>query len=435
MGNLSHTPYLRVLVVAAIIPVVLGGLLFLDLRARGPIWRALYDATGEEVPVQQLYGLLGYLGNLTRRQPYTADGVPVSPRVENPIGVNSFLEQEVEPAKRERQVQMMAEAGIGWIRQKFTWQDIEIRGRGNFTDDRNDLNGDGKPDPVDAWAKYDAIVELAQKYKINVIARLGTPPAWSQAPGLEGTFAPPADFQDFVNYAVTVAGRYKGQVRHFQVWNEPNLGLEWGNRPVDPEAYTDLLCRTYRALKALDPEIVVISGALAPTIDLSGFNLNDFIFLQRMYKAGAGACFDVLGAQGYGLFSGPTDRRLRVTTINYAHPAWLRDLMVANGDAGKPIWIGEMAWNPVPDGGDIVARLAYGQVTDEQAARYAVEAYRRAEQEWPWVGVICYWYFKRADDSEKNQSWYYFRMVDPDFTPRPVYEAVKAYSRERASRK
>ncbi|RMF52085.1 MAG: hypothetical protein D6749_05950 [Chloroflexota bacterium] len=402
-----------------------------DLTAQGAVWRYLYSVTGEQAPLAQLYAFLDYLGNLSRRMPQTADDVPVAFAIANPIGVNSFLELEPELAKRERQVQMIAEAGIGWIRQKFTWQDIEIRGRGNFIDDRNDLNGDGVPDPVDAWAKYDSIVALAEKYGVQILARLGTPPAWSQPEGLQGSFAPPADFQDFVNYAVAVAERYKGRVRHFQVWNEPNLALEWGNQPVEPERYTELLCRTYRALKAVDPQIVVVSGALAPTIDLSGYNLSSFVFLERMYAAGAKECFDVLGAQGYGLFSGPTDQRLRITTINFAHVVWLRDMMVAHGDAAKPIWIGEMAWNPVPDDPNIQDRLTYGQVTDAQAAQYAVDAYERARTEWPWVGMIAYWFFKRPDTSESNQSWYYFRMVEPDFTPRPVYFAIQAYARVR----
>ena len=36
-----------------------------------------------------------------------------------------------------------------------------------------------------------------------------------------------------------------------------------GNQFVDPAGYVELLCRTYTALKAVDPDIVVISGALA----------------------------------------------------------------------------------------------------------------------------------------------------------------------------
>jgi hypothetical protein len=54
-------------------------------------------------------------------------------------------------------------------------------------------------------------------------------------------------------------------------------------------------------------------------------------------------------------------------------------------------------------------------------------AYDRAQQEWPWVGVINYWFFKRPSDDDKNQPYYYFRMVEPDFTPLPVYESMKNY--------
>lgn len=418
----------RLLIALPLIALLLAVALALDLRAQGAAWRYLYNVTGEETPIDQLYGFVNYLGNLTRRLPQTADDIPTRYRVENPVGVNTFLQLEPEFAKRERQMQMIAEAGIAWIRQEFTWQDIEIEARGDFTDRRNDVDGDGLKDEINAWAKYDSIVELAEKYDVQIIARLGTPPGWSQPPELAGTFAPPADYQDFANFAAAVAERYRGRVRYYQLWNEPNLGAEWGNQPANPEAYTDLLCRAYRALKAVDPEIVVISGALAPTIDISGYNLSAFVYLQRMYDAGARSCFDILGAQGYGLFTGPTDSRLRITNVNYVYPLWLRDLMVANGDAGKPIWVGEMAWNPVPEEGDIQDRTRFGQVTDEQAARYAVEAYERAQREWPWMGVICYWFFRRPDESEKNQSWYYFRMVDPDFTPRPVYTAIKKYT-------
>src|SRR5690606_28650252 len=152
---------------------------------------------------------------------------------------------------------------------------------------------------------------------------------------------------DYDNYATAVAARYRGRIQHYQIWNEPNIFPEWGANAVNPEAYTEMLCRTYAALKAVDPDIVVIAGALSPTLSLTPTNLNEFIYLQRMYDAGAAACFDVMSVQGYGFYSSPTDQRLRTTTLNYGRHTYVRDIMVANGDAEKSIWISEAAWNPV----------------------------------------------------------------------------------------
>jgi hypothetical protein len=44
------------------------------------------------------------------------------------------------------------------------------------------------------------------------------------------------------------------------------------------------------------------------------------------------------------------------------------------------------------------------------------------------VGVGHFWYFEDADDHEKSLAKYYFRMADPDFTLKPVYAAMKAYT-------
>lgn len=427
MNTSSSRPSRRLILLIIVAAVLLGGLA-LDLAQRGFVWQVFWSLTGEETPLSQLRGMLELTGNLTRPQPHIDPYVPVQHAGVYPFGINTFLEQEVEPAKREQSLQMIRDAGFGWIRQQFPWADIEIHARGDFEDRRNDLDGDGTPDAISAWAKYDHIAALAQQFGIDIHARLDNPPEWAQS--IAGDFAPPADVQDFVNYAVAVAERYRGQIRYYQVWNEPNIYPEWGEQNVDPEAFTDLLCRTYDALKAVDPQIVVIAPPLSPTVSLTGRDLNDFIYLQRMYSAGAGACFDVLAAQGYGFNSGPADRRLSTTSLTFARSLYLREMMVANGDAHKPIWITELAWNPIdsPDvPPDVSARENYGVATQAQAAAYLPLAYERAQREWPWVGVMHYWFFKRAADFERGQSWYYFRMVEPDFTPLPVYDSIRAY--------
>ncbi|MBE2267415.1 MAG: cellulase family glycosylhydrolase [Anaerolinea sp.] len=422
---------MTLLIAAGAILLILAALFALDLANRGLAWRALWSLTGEEAPLAQIRGAVEWVGNFTRPQPNTAPDVPINHAGVNPRGINTFLQQEVLPERREQQLRMIAEAGFVWIRQQFPWEDIEIHARGDFMDRRNDTNGDGTPDPVSAWLKYDNIVELAGQYGVQIIARLDAVPEWAHADPQPQTFPPPDDFQDYVNYAVAVATRYQGRIHHYQIWNEPNIYPEWGANPVNPEAYTEMLCRTYAALKAVDPAIVVIAGALSPTVSLTPTNLSEFIFLQRMYDAGAADCFDVMSVQGYGFYSGPTDQRLRTTTLNFGRHTYVRDIMVANGDADKAIWISEAAWNPVDSpevAPDVIGRENFGAVTQQQAAEYMPLAYERAQQDFPWIGVINYWFFKRADDSERGQSFYYFRMVEPDFTPLPIYDAMRNFT-------
>jgi hypothetical protein len=142
-----------------------------------------------------------------------------------------------------------------------------------------------------------------------------------------------------------------------------------------------------------------------------------------MYDAGAAECFDVMAVNDYMLWSGPTDRRLRPHLINFSRPLWVRDVMVANGDAHKPIWFTEMNSNVAPEGIPPI----FGRTTEGRQARYAVDALERVQREWPWAGVVNVWFFKRASDAERDQAMYYFRLVEPDFTPMPVYDALKAY--------
>ena len=402
--------------VAAGVLVIAAGLIIVALTR--PLWSAfLFNVTGEETLAAQIRGGLEWLGNLTRPRPETEDDVPVANAGVNPFGVNTFLEQEVEPEKRERAMQMIADAGFHWIRQEFPWEDIEISAKGDYWDYKWDK---------DAWEKYDHIVDLAEAYDLEIIARLSNPPAWSRAQGdAAGSLGPPDNLDDYGDFVEAVVRRYEGRIHHFQIWNEPNIYPEWGERPVSPEEYTELLKVGYTRVKEACPECVVLSGALAQTIPLGPRDLNDFLFLQRMYDAGAGDYFDVLAMQGYGLWSGPTDRRMRPRVLNFSRPLYLREIMVKNGDAHKPIWLTEMNWNaPPPELPD----KAFGFVTPEQQARYAVLAYQRAHQEWPWMGVINTWFFKRATDAEQGQAMYYFRLVEPDFTPMPVYEALREYT-------
>ena len=408
----------RYLVSATIALVALSALATAGWLATGtPLLRQI---TGEEELLPQVRGVGHLVSGWLRPYPRTDPNRPVANSGMNPQCVNTFLQNEVDPAKVDRTLQLAQQAGFGWIRQEFPWEDIEIHGKGDFEDRRN-------PPFRSAWEKYDRIVDLATQHDVQIIARLSNPPAWSRAEGdAAGPMAPPDDLQDYGDFVETAVRRYRGRIRYYQIWNEPNIYPEWGNRSVSPEGYTALLHVAYTRAKAADPDVVILSAPLAPTIELTGRDLNDFLFLQRMYDAGARDYFDVLSVQDYGLWSGPLDRRMRPRVLNFSRPMYIRDLMIRNGDGDKAIWVSEVGWNSSPP--EVPAN--YGRASESLRARYAVEAYRRAQEEWPWMGVMCYWFLKQADDRERDQAQYYFRLLEPDFTPLPTFDALSQAARE-----
>lgn len=48
---------------------------------------------------------------------------------------------------------------------------------------------------VEAWEKYDQIVDLAGAYDLGIIARLSNPPPGRARSAMRGTYAPPGQFR------------------------------------------------------------------------------------------------------------------------------------------------------------------------------------------------------------------------------------------------
>jgi hypothetical protein len=391
------------------------GLLVLGLGALVAVRFEILD----RVDIELRHRVIAFASRINAPQLETADAVRVVPAVTNPVGVNTFLEQEVDVDLRRRTVAMISDAGIGWMRQQFPWDTIEPVRKGTFID---------RVVGVDTWQKYDNIVTLSEEYGPRLIVRLDTTPPWAR-PGNEWPATPPANLEDYGDFVEMVARRYRGRVQHYQIWNEPNLTSEWGNRPVNPAEYVELLKVAYTRIKRADPDAMVLSAAMAPTIEESVSAMNDLKYLDEMYRLGASAYFDILSVQAYGLRSGPDDRRLEDDDVNFSRPTLVRALMVRHGDARKPIWAAEVGWNAQPE--SITKPAIFGRVSEDLQARYTVRALERAREEWPWMGVMAIWYFKRADDAWQGEPMHYFRMTERDLTPKPLYGAIHDYTRER----
>ena len=154
----------------------------------------------------------------------------------------------------------------------------------------------------------------------------------------------------FVRYATFVATRYKGAVKYYELWNEWNIG--GGVYPPvagSPTDYARLLKKVYAALKAVDPNILVLAGATGGT---------DPVWAQRMLAAGGLSAMDGYSVHPYDQQNGPERPLESLLALQAAVKA-------AAGGREIPIYVTEIGWHtaanptavPLSTQADYAARL------------------------------------------------------------------------------
>jgi hypothetical protein len=268
-------------------------------------------------------------------------------------------------------------------------------------------------------------VDAADKYGLKIIARVGHPPAWAKADDGSG---PLKDNQDLADFTNALLDHYDGRIKYVQVWNEPNLAAEWvPGQAVEPEGYAEMMKVVYPAVKQAHPDAVILSVPLAITLEGTSLrgNMNELEYWRGLYDNGIKGNFDIASANAYGLDQ-PPDAPPGERVLNFRRVELLRAIMEDNDDAGKPVWLNEYAWNASPESLPEEEKNYWRHVTEEQQAEWTVQGVNYAREHWPWAGVISIWYFRQVGDIPPEKAEYYFRMVNPNFSTTPLYEAVKA---------
>ena len=228
------------------------------------------------------------------------------------------------------------------------------------------------------WATAERLIDATTAAGLTLVPLLDGDPA--------AGFAPPAP-ADYAAWAGEFARRYGDRLSHYVIWDEPNLASHWGGDAANPSEYAALLSAAAAAIRAADPNAVIVAGPLAPTTEAGPQNLAEPLFLAALYDAGAADAFDVVAAKPYGFDDGPEDRAVDVNHLNFSRPILLRELMLARGDGHKAIWAGNWGWNSLPAGWAGRPSI-WGQTTEAGQADRSVAALERARREWPWMGVM-----------------------------------------------
>jgi hypothetical protein len=142
------------------------------------------------------------------------------------------------------------------------------------------------------FTSLDGAVRDAAARGLTVLLMVNTAPPWAEGPGRPASAAPgswkpnPSDLADFIQ---ALAARYSGgfdpdgvgpqpplpAAQALQVWNEPNqdafLGPQFdGSAIIGPDQYRELLNASYKAIKAVNPRMLVVAGGTSPYGDPPG---------------------------------------------------------------------------------------------------------------------------------------------------------------------
>jgi hypothetical protein len=240
----------------------------------------------------------------------------------------------------------------------------------------------------------DQYVALAQKHNVALLLPLGLTPTWASArPGepsehfQPGNLAAPKYIEDWRIYVSTVARRYKGRIRNYEIWNEPNLKEYWTG--TTKELIT-LAHEASQILRDIDPTVTIVGPSATDRETGPGW-LDDYL------SAGGGMYLDAIAHHLY-VFPSPPEALLPFA-------GRVRQVMAKHGMADKPLWNSELGW-----------ALPKVFSSDMEAAGYLARAYLLN-----WIGGVqrCYWY------AWDNQEWATLWLTETD--SRTLKPAAIAY--------
>jgi hypothetical protein len=349
-------------------------------------------------------------------EPAAPPPVAYSPAV-GKYGFGYGMQVALDGQDQARVLGLVTGAGFNWIKMQVRWGD------GGYEDSKGKYSFGG----------LDAAVNNASAKGVRILLSVVTAPRWAN-PAVVG---PPADFNDLANFMGQLAARYAGKVQAYEVWNEENLRVEWNGRPLSASDYVQMLRLSYNKIKSIDPNAVVLSGALTPTGANSADAIDDRTYLQQMYNAGLRGVSDGIAAHPSG-YGNPPDAGFPSGNKPDRgwddHPSFFfkntmedyHNIMANNGDGSKQIWPTEFGWciadpGPLPDRQYCSYNGSGGN--DGQRASYFVTAYQMAKN-WGFVGPMFLWNLNWSTfqyGSEQGQ----FSIINKDWSATPAYNALK----------
>ena len=257
------------------------------------------------------------------------------------------------------------------------------------------------------WRSSDRVVDAAMARQLQVLATITNTPAWAAIDGLRHT-GRPADPDRYGEFARQVATHYRDRIHNYELWNEPNGRMFFQPDP-DAATYAAMLRSAYPKIKEVDPDTVVVAGALGAAGHSEGV-VAPLTFLRQMYENGVHGSFDALSYHPYD-YQAPLAVGALYESAPMRQLLAMHELMERNGDGSKPIWITE-----------------YGapstKVDDAKQALLIVESARQ----WPEVSYAGPFIVHTVRDanSASTHDEDRFGLVTDTYVPKPAFTQLRS---------
>jgi hypothetical protein len=216
-------------------------------------------------------------------------------------------------------------------------------------------------DPAYDWSRIDAIMRALAADEIIPIVTVYSAPPWAAngRPIPEGTEVNPSAPKavNFARFMEAVATRYSGsfvpagateplpEIRHFEIWNEPNLGAFFspqsrGKRRIGIVNYSRMLRAAYPVIKDANPDAVVIAGVGGPTSSTAAGRTSAEDWQKGIVRSGAP--FDAYSQHVYP--SRPPNKRTIVVPSWATIGVFLDELDRRPRTRGKALYITEAGY-------------------------------------------------------------------------------------------
>jgi LysM repeat protein len=223
------------------------------------------------------------------------------------------------------------------------------------------------------------------------------------------------DFNAFTEYLRGVASLGGDAPDAIEVWNEQNIDFEWPEGQISPTSYVNnMLAPAYRAIKGANPNIMVISGALAPTGFDNGTNAwADDRYIAGMAAAGAANVADCIGVHHN---AGATSPAARSGHPAGSHYSWyyppMVDLYSGAFGGSRPLCFTELGYLSSEGYPGIPPNFAWASGTSvAEQAQWLAEAVSLSNQSGKVRMVIVY----NVD----------FTFYDPNGDPQAGYAIIR----------